>query len=88
MTQASAPFSGPGPPRGPRLTGRFADGSLGEFPLGPTTTLGRHPSNTLRLVDREVSKEHAIIERMGRDFILGIWARPTARSSTGGAWRS
>jgi adenylate cyclase len=34
------------------------------------TTLGRHPSNTVRLVDREVSKEHATIERMGRDFIL------------------
>jgi adenylate cyclase len=32
--------------------------------------LGRHPSNTIRLVDREVSKEHANIERMGRDFIL------------------
>ncbi|MBU8894630.1 FHA domain-containing protein [Corallococcus sp. M34] len=72
MSQAPAPF----PPkpgsqlRGPHLTGRFADGSLGEFPLGPKTSLGRHPSNTLRLVDREVSKEHAIIERVGRDFVL------------------
>ncbi|RJS25214.1 cyclase [Corallococcus sp. H22C18031201] len=72
VSQAPAPF----PPkpgsqlRGPHLTGRFADGSLGEFPLGPKTSLGRHPSNTLRLVDREVSKEHAIIERVGRDFVL------------------
>lgn len=71
MTQAPAPFAqNPGQLRGPRLTGRFADGTLGEFQLGPTTSLGRHPSNTLRLVDREVSKEHAIIERVGREFVL------------------
>ncbi|QAT85409.1 FHA domain-containing protein [Corallococcus sp. CA054B] len=72
MNQAPAPFpprSG-SHPRGPHLTGRFADGTLGEFPLGPTTSLGRHPSNTLRLVDREVSKEHATIEKVGRDFVL------------------
>lgn len=55
---------------GPRLTGRFADGTQGEFPLGDRTTLGRHPKNLLRLVDREVSKEHACIVRMGMDFIL------------------
>jgi adenylate cyclase len=48
----------------------FADGTLGEFPLGPKTSLGRHPANTLRLVDREVSKEHAVIEQSGREFIL------------------
>ncbi|SEK73931.1 adenylate cyclase [Stigmatella aurantiaca] len=48
----------------------FADGSLGEFPLSAKTTLGRHPANTLRLVDREVSKEHAVIEQHGRDFIV------------------
>jgi adenylate cyclase len=57
-------------PRGPHLKGRFPDGTTGEFPLGELTTLGRHPSNTVRLVDREVSKEHATIERMGRDYIL------------------
>lgn len=60
----------PGPVRGPHLVGKFADGTTGQFPLGDMTTLGRHPSNTVRLVDREVSKEHATIERMGRDFIL------------------
>ncbi|XXF74934.1 adenylate/guanylate cyclase domain-containing protein [Myxococcaceae bacterium GXIMD 01537] len=32
--------------------------------------MGRHPSNTLRLVDREVSKEHAVIEQVGPDFVL------------------
>jgi adenylate cyclase len=71
VTQAPAPIAPkPGQTRGPRLTGRFADGSLGEFPLGPMTSLGRHPSNTLRLVDREVSKEHAVIERVGKEFVL------------------
>ncbi|MFY2559885.1 adenylate/guanylate cyclase domain-containing protein [Corallococcus terminator] len=71
MSQVPAPFAPKsGQLRGPRLTGRFADGTLGEFPLGPLTSLGRHPSNTLRLVDREVSKEHATIERLGKDFVL------------------
>jgi len=56
--------------RGPRLTGRLPDGNLSNFPLGPKTTLGRHPTNTLRLADREVSKEHATIERVGSGFIL------------------
>lgn len=56
---------------GPRLTGKLADGSRGDFALDRAkVTLGRHPSNTLRLVDREVSKEHALIERDGADFIL------------------
>src|SRR5262249_29351191 len=57
-------------PRGPYLTGRLLDGKLSEFPLGPRTTLGRHPANTLRLADREVSKEHASIERVGTAFVL------------------
>ncbi|HVE87079.1 MAG TPA: adenylate/guanylate cyclase domain-containing protein [Myxococcales bacterium] len=34
------------------------------------TTLGRHPANTLRLADREVSKEHATIEKMGNHYLL------------------
>ncbi|AKF81569.1 adenylate cyclase [Myxococcus fulvus] len=72
MSQVPAPFAPKSGQqlRGPRLTGRFADGTLGEFPLGPLTSLGRHPSNTLRLVDREVSKEHATIEKVGKDFVL------------------
>ncbi len=72
MTQRPVPTApAPGSQhRGPKLTGRFSDGSAGEFPLGPRTTLGRHPSNTLRLVDREVSKEHAVIERVGSEFVL------------------
>src|SRR5215475_2359718 len=57
-------------PRGPYLTGRLLDGKLSEFPLGARTTLGRHPANTLRLADREVSKEHASIDRVGNGFVL------------------
>jgi adenylate cyclase len=66
-SQVSKPRS---PPRGPFLAARFADGTSGEFPLGDRMTLGRHPSNVLRVVDREVSKEHACIERRGREFVL------------------
>jgi adenylate cyclase len=60
----------PGQLKGARLAGRFADGKIGEFPLGEKTSLGRHPNNTLRLVDREVSKEHCTIERVGVTFLL------------------
>jgi adenylate cyclase len=60
----------PGQLKGPRLAGRFADGKLGEFPLSEKTSMGRHPNNVLRLVDREVSKEHCIIERTGSVFLL------------------
>ncbi|MBX7115527.1 MAG: FHA domain-containing protein [Myxococcaceae bacterium] len=60
----------PGQIKGPRLSGRFNDGKFGEVPLVARTTLGRHPNNTLRLVDREVSKEHASIEKVGGGFLL------------------
>jgi adenylate cyclase len=66
LTQAVSP----GALRGPRLVGRLSDGGTGDFPLGDRTTLGRHPTNSLRLMDREVSKEHATIERIGSDFVL------------------
>ena len=65
-----ATFYAPGQLKGPRLAGRFADGKYGEFPLAAKTTMGRHPNNTLRLVDREVSKEHATIERIGQSYLL------------------
>ncbi len=57
--------------QGPRLTTRMPDGGVAEYPLdGVKTTLGRHPANTIRLSDREVSKEHAVIERIGGTFVL------------------
>ncbi len=34
-----------------------------EFVLEDLNTIGRHPKNSIRLHDREVSKEHAVIER-------------------------
>jgi adenylate cyclase len=70
QAQRAGQVYAPGQVKGPRLAGRFADGKHGEFPLGTKTTLGRHPNNTLRLVDREVSKEHASIERVGATFLL------------------
>jgi adenylate cyclase len=33
-------------------------------------TLGRHPSNTIQLLDRIVSKEHCVIEQRGDCFVL------------------
>jgi len=56
--------------RGPRLVSRLPDGKMGEFALGAKTTLGRHPANSIRIADREVSKEHASIERVGNSFLL------------------
>jgi len=65
--------TGGGPPgsvRGPRLVNRQPDGKTSEFALGAKTTLGRHPANAVRIADREVSKEHASIERVGNSFLL------------------
>lgn len=33
-------------------------------------SLGRHPSNTIQLLDKIVSKEHCVIERRGATFVL------------------
>jgi adenylate cyclase len=38
--------------------------------LRPHNTLGRHPSNTIQLLDKIVSKEHCIIEKRGETFHL------------------
>jgi adenylate cyclase len=35
-----------------------------------STTIGRHPSQHIQLLDRLVSKGHATIERQGEDFVL------------------
>ena len=34
-----------------------------EYELGPINTIGRHPDNTLQILDRIISKEHAQIIR-------------------------
>src|SRR5262245_49111750 len=34
-----------------------------EFELGPVNTIGRHPDNTIQILDRIISKDHAQIKR-------------------------
>jgi adenylate cyclase len=54
-----------------RLTARMPDGTVTEYVLETNrTSLGRHPANTIRLADREVSKEHASIEVAAGTFLL------------------
>ncbi len=69
-TQRGGQVFAPGQLKGPRLSGRFADGKVGEFALTDRTSMGRHPNNTLRLVDREVSKEHCLIEKVSGHYLL------------------
>ena len=38
--------------------------------LQATNSLGRHPSNSIQLLDKIVSKEHCIIEQRGGSFVL------------------
>jgi adenylate cyclase len=38
--------------------------------LGVHNTLGRHPTNSIQLLDKIVSKEHCIIEKRGTQFVL------------------
>jgi adenylate cyclase len=38
--------------------------------LSPRNTLGRHPSNSIQLLDKIVSKEHCVIVQSGNEFIL------------------
>lgn len=45
-------------------------GGATEVELGVRTTLGRHTLNTVVINDREVSKEHAVIEQAGNTFVL------------------
>jgi adenylate cyclase len=47
-----------------KLSYRDAQGVLCECPLGERASLGRHPNQTIQLLDRVVSKEHAVVHRM------------------------
>ncbi|HTJ81873.1 MAG TPA: adenylate/guanylate cyclase domain-containing protein [Polyangiaceae bacterium] len=38
--------------------------------LRPVNSLGRHPNNTIQLLDKIVSKEHCIIEQRGDHYVL------------------
>lgn len=55
---------------GARLRLRLPDGTSREHPLGARTTIGRQPGNEILLLDREVSKAHALIEKVGVDWIF------------------
>ncbi|MBR4986201.1 MAG: FHA domain-containing protein [Proteobacteria bacterium] len=45
----------------PKVIYFSTSGKWQEYPLGPHTTIGRHPDQNLQLLDRMISKEHAII---------------------------
>jgi adenylate cyclase len=66
------------PSSAPRLLLDRPDGQRVEFTLDKNCTLGRHPSNTVQLEDREVSKEHAVIE-----LLEGAYRLRDLRSSNG-----
>ena len=38
--------------------------------LGPMNSLGRHPSNSIQILDKIASKEHCVIERRGDRYVL------------------
>ena len=48
-----------------KLSYRDAEGVLREHTLGDRTTIGRHPNQVIQVLDRVVSKQHALIERGG-----------------------
>lgn len=47
-----------------KLSYKDAQGSLCECPLQEQASIGRHPNQTVQLLDRVVSKSHAMIKRM------------------------
>src|SRR5690606_25450914 len=56
-------------PRMARIVLSTPEGQQG-VQLRDHNSLGRHPSNSLQLLDKIVSKEHCVIERRGTGFVL------------------
>jgi adenylate cyclase len=52
-----------------KITIISAEGSR-DVDLGPFTTIGRHPDNSLQLLDRIVSKNHATITLQGGQYLM------------------
>lgn len=52
-------------------------GRIHEVELGAVSTIGRHPDQTLQVLDRVVSKEHAVVERQadGRYAVRDMGSR-------------
>src|SRR5580658_8043125 len=53
----------------PRLILATAEGQQA-IDLKPTNSLGRHPNNTIQLLDKIVSKEHCVVEQRDNQFVL------------------
>jgi len=47
-----------------------AEGGQQALDLVSVNSLGRHPNNSIQLLDKIVSKEHCIIEQRGQQFVL------------------
>src|SRR5215813_14690895 len=47
-----------------------AEGGQQAIELRAVNSLGRHPNNSIQLLDKIVSKEHCIIEQRGAGFVL------------------
>src|SRR3954470_14042189 len=52
-----------------RLILQTADGQQA-VDLRPVNSLGRHPNNSIQLLDKIVSKEHCIVELRGEQYVL------------------
>ncbi len=65
------------PPGAAKLVYRSPDGLVTDFALEDPTSLGRHPRNVIRLNDREISKEHAVLERRAGEW----WVRDLGSSN-------
>lgn len=53
----------------PRLILATAEGQQA-IELRPVNSIGRHPNNTIQLLDKIVSKEHCIVEQRGDQWVL------------------
>jgi adenylate cyclase len=53
-----------------RITIISPEGQQREVPLGAHSTLGRHPDNTIQLLDRIVSKNHCHIDAVENSYVL------------------
>src|SRR5260221_2943559 len=53
-----------------RLIFVTAEGGQQALDLRAVNSLGRHPNNSIQLLDKIVSKEHCVIEQRGGDFVL------------------
>ena len=54
---------------GAKLIVESSAGRRREYQLAPVNTVGRHPMQTIQVLDPQVSKEHVIVESLG----AGVW---------------